>query len=248
MTRFIFENWKIIVEIAILWYIFYAILVFVQGSRIVQVVKGLLVLILLYLLAEVFGLATINWILSRLVTIWVIAFLIIFHPELRRGLARLGQFGVYMKEEKVVDELVKAAFSLSGKKQGALIAIEREIGLKPYLESGTPVDAKVTSDLLINIFTPLTPLHDGAVVIENDRIVAAGCLFPLTQETKLSKIFGTRHRAALGLTEETDAIVLIVSEETGSISVAVGGEITYDIPQESLKKTLLNFYKPKKKI
>lgn len=245
--QFLFNYWKTILEVLILWYIFYAVLVFIQGSRIVQVVRGLLILILLFLISEVLGLTAINWMLSRLVTIWVIAFLIIFHPELRRGLARLGQFGVYMKEEKVIDELVKASVSLSQKKFGALMAVEREIGLKAYTEIGIIIDGKVTSELLINIFTPLTPLHDGGVIIENDRIVAAGCLFPLSQDARISKSFGTRHRAAIGLSEETDAIVIAVSEETGAISIAAGGEFIPNIPKEDLQKTLLNFYKPKRK-
>lgn len=245
---YLINNWKIILEVAILWYIFYVIFVFIQGSRVVQVVKGLLVLILLFLVSEALGLTAINWILSRLVTIWVIAFLIIFHPELRRGLARLGQFGVYMKEEKVIDEIVKAAIDLSIKKFGALIAIEREIGLKPYAETGIAIDGKITNELLVNIFTPITPLHDGGVVVENDRIIAAACLFPLAQEAKISKTFGTRHRAAIGLSEDTDAVVVVVSEETGAISIAVGGELTHNIPKESLQKALLNFYKPKRKL
>ncbi len=245
---FIIKYWNIILEIIILWYIFYAVLVFIQGSRIIQVVKGLLLLILLFLLSEALDLGTIKWMLSKLVTIWVIAFLIIFHPELRRGLARLGQFGFYMQEEKVVDEIVKAAINLSMKKFGALIAVEREIGLKPYIESGIIIDGKVTNELLINIFTPLTPLHDGGVIIENDRIIAASCLYPLAQEAKISKSFGTRHRAAIGLSEETDAIVIVVSEETGAISIAAGGELSHNIAKEALQEEILKYYKPKKKI
>lgn len=239
-------NFKVIVEIIILWFVFYMIILFIKGTRTVQVLKGLFILFIIFLITQRLGLETINWILTKLIPISIIAFLIIFQPELRRGLARLGQFGIFPAKEHVIDEISKSAFALSKKKIGALIAIEREVGLRAYIESGVSMDGKVSSELISTIFMPNTPLHDGGIVIEEDRIVSAGCLFPLSQETHITKTLGTRHRAAIGLTEETDAIAVVVSEETGMISIAVGGKLTRNLDREELVKSLTNLYKPKK--
>jgi len=146
-----------------------------------------------------------------------------------------------------LDEIAKAAIMLSKKSVGALIAIEKEIGLKTYIESGVPVDSHVTSELINTIFMPNTPLHDGGVIIEEDRIVAAGCLFPLTQEAHITKTLGTRHRAAIGLSEETDAIVVVVPEETGTISIATGGRLNRNLEKDELIKSLNNLYRPRQK-
>ncbi|MFA6079158.1 MAG: diadenylate cyclase CdaA [Candidatus Omnitrophota bacterium] len=239
------QYWKIIVEIAFLWYFIYMALFFIQGTRTEQLLKGVVIVVIIFVLAQQLKLDTINWALTRLFPISVIALLIIFQPELRRGLARLGQFGVYKEDLEAIEEISKAVLELSRQKMGAIIAIEREVGLKAYIETGIAVDSKVTEELIYSIFIPRAPLHDGAVIIQRDRIIAAGCLLPLTQEAKgLTKTMGTRHRAAVGLTEETDAICVVVSEETGGISVAMSGKITSNLDKESLAVILKTaFYK-----
>ena len=238
--------WKIIPEIIILWFIYYMVLLFIRGSRTVQLLKGLIVIALLLVATQQLGLTTISWIITKIFPISILAFLIIFQPELRRGLARLGQFGALLKEEKIIDEIVKAVSILSKKKIGALVAIEREIGLRPYIESGVPLDSKVTSELINTIFMPNTPLHDGGIIIQGGVIIAAGCLFPLSQDPRLSKTMGTRHRAAIGLTEEADAVVVVVSEETGAISVSIAGKLTRDLDKETLSKILSNLFNSQK--
>ena len=241
---------KILVEIGVLWFAFYVILIFASGTRGVHVFKGLIFIALFFIITQKLGLDTINWIFTKLFAISVITFLIIFQPELRRGLASIGQHrwaGIFFKETDIVKEIVNASLSLSKKKIGVLIAIERESKLNQYVESGIDIDAKVSAELLMTIFMPNTPLHDGGVIISGDRISGAGCLFPLTQNSNISRTLGTRHRAGLGLNEETDAIVVIVSEETGSISVAAGGKLNQDLDKESLGKLLTNLFKPEKK-
>ncbi|OIO78683.1 MAG: TIGR00159 family protein [Candidatus Omnitrophica bacterium CG12_big_fil_rev_8_21_14_0_65_43_15] len=242
--------WKPFVEIFVLWFVYYTLLVFLKGTRAIQVLRGLVVLVFAFFLAQYFEFYTLNWILSRLLAISVIAFLILFQPELRRGFASLGQrhiFNILPTEEKVIEELSVAAVIMSRKKVGALIAIEREASLRSYVESGVALDSKVTSELLCTIFTPSTPLHDGGVVVHNDRISFAGCLFPLTENPRISKILGTRHRAAIGLTEETDAVVIVVSEETGGISIAIGGKLTRELDKDGLVRILKNLYNPGQK-
>ena len=237
---------KISIEIVILWYAIYMMLIFVKGTRTEQLLKGLVIIGAIFVIAQQLKLDAILWMMVRLFPLSVIALVIIFQPELRRGLARLGQFGMYQEEEGIIDEITRAASYLSGKSIGALIAIEREAGLKTYIESGVPIDGKVTKELIISIFSSKAPLHDGAVIIQHGRIVAAGCLLPLTQETNISKSLGTRHRAAIGLSEETDAVCVIVSEETGAISISTGGKLAYNLSEENLVKSLKGiFHKPR---
>jgi diadenylate cyclase len=239
------ELWRPLLEIAIIWFVFYWVLVSLRGTRAIQVLKGLVVLFIAFFIAQVFRLTSINWLLTKIFAISIIALLIIFQPELRRGLAHLGRnrfFAIFSRGEETVNEIVKACGYLSKRKIGALIAIERDIGLKVYIESGVAIDAKVSSELIQTIFMPHTPLHDGGVIVKEERIAAAGCLFPLTQSSSLSKTVGTRHRAALGLTEETDAACILISEETGAISVAIGGKLTRDLELQNLRKVLTNLY------
>ena len=231
---------KIALEIAILWWVIYGILLFIKGTRAAQLLKGLIIVSLLFFTAQHMGLSAVSWILSKILAISVIGFLVIFQPEIRRGLSRLGQFGIFTAKEQVVDEIAKAAVWLSSKKIGAIMAVEREVGLGAYIESGVHLDSKISSDLLTTIFAPNTPLHDGGVVIQLDRVVAAGCLFPLVEESHLTRQWGKRHMAAIGLTEETDAAVVVVSEETGEISIAAGGKLTGNLTEEQLKKILSN--------
>lgn len=241
---------KAFIEILVLWFVFYTLLVFLKGTRAIQVLRGLIILVLAFFLAQYFKFYTLDWILSRLLAISVIAFLILFQPELRRGLASLGRkriFNILPTEAKVIEELTEAALLMSKRKIGALIAIEREASLEHYLESGVAIDSRVSSELLCTIFTPNTPLHDGGVIIHQERIVVAGCLFPLTENPKINKLLGTRHRAAIGLTEETDAVVIVISEETGGISIAIGGKLTRQLDKDGLTRILRNLYNPRQR-
>lgn len=242
--------WKIILEVAILWYVIYMILLFIKGTRTEQLVKGLVIIGVIFLVTQQLGLDAINWALTRIFPISVIALLIIFQPELRRALAQLGQLGIHQEDVDVIDEVSRAAAGLAQKRFGALIAMERETGLKSYIETGTQIDGKASSHLIMSIFVPQSPLHDGALIIQNGRLVAAGCVLPLSQdEAKLGKSFGMRHRAAIGMSEETDAVCVVVSEEKGAISVASGGKLTYGLDEENLAKLLKGiFYNPTKKM
>lgn len=248
MAEYLYSFWKPFVEIIILWIVYYMLLAFLKGTRAIQVLRGLVVLIVAFFLAQRLGFYALDWILSRLLAISVVAFLILFQPELRRGLASIGEgrfFNILPGEAKVIDELTDAALTLSKRRIGALIAIEREAGLGPYFESGITLDSRISNELLCTIFMPSTPLHDGGVVIRGDRIAVAGCLFPLTENPKISKLLGTRHRAAIGLTEETDAVVIVVSEETGGTSIAIGGRLTRQLDKDGLTRILKNLYRPR---
>ena len=241
---------KVLVEIGILWVAFYFVLIFARGTRGVQVLKGIVLIVLFFIVTQKLGLDTISWIFTKLFAISVIAVLIIFQPELRRGLASIGQHrwsDIFLKESEIIKEVTEAVFSLSKRKIGALVAIEKESRLRHYVESGIDIDARVTTELLITIFMPNTPLHDGGVVISGDRVVGAGCLFPLTQNPRISRVLGTRHRAALGLSEETDAAVIVISEETGEMSIANNGKLTHDLDKDSLERVLNNLFRPEGK-
>ncbi len=241
--------WRPIFEIAVFWFAYYLLLVYIKDSGMAQAVKGLIVLALFFFISDTLHFDAIRWVLSNLFQISIIGFIIIFQPELRRGLTRIGQsplFKLFLKEEKLVDEIVNAVVSMSKNKIGALIAIEKEVSLKPYMESGIALDGVLTCELLITSFMPNTPFHDGGVIVQGGRVMAVGCLFPLSQSQKLSKMLGTRHRAGLGLSEETDALVIVVSEETGTISVMTQGKATRGIDEEGLKHQLLELYQPQK--
>jgi diadenylate cyclase len=242
--------WKPIIEIGIIWFVIYKLLAFIKGTRAVQVLRGILIIAVIFLLTQQMRFDVINWIFTKLFALSVIAFLIVFQPELRSGLARIGRekvFGNILTEERTIDEVAKSVSILARKKIGAIIAIEREVSLEPYTESGVPLDSNITSELLNTIFMPNTPLHDGGVVIHGDRIIAAGCLFPLSQSPDISKLLGTRHRSAIGLSEETDSVCVVVSEETGVICVANAGKLTRDLDRERLINHLRALlYRPKK--
>jgi diadenylate cyclase len=248
----ILPYWKIAFEIIILWYAFYMVLLFFKGTRSEQLLKGLVILGIIFLISQQLKLDVINWVLTQLFPISIIALVIIFQPELRRGLAQLGQFGLRQESSEVIEEVSNASASLASRKIGALIVIEREMGLKSYIESGTAVDARVTSYLITSIFLPQSPLHDGAVIIQNGRLVAAGCVLPLPQEeggmAVVPRSLGMRHRAAVGISEETDAVCVVVSEETGALSVASGGKLIHSLDHDTLVRMLKEmFYKPQKK-
>jgi diadenylate cyclase len=232
--------WKPLLEIIILWTVIYHIMLFFEGTRAIQVLRGLVILTIAFLLFQKFNFQILDWLMTKLFGISVIAVLIIFHPEIRQGLARIGQrhlFAASLREEeleKILQDIAEAAENLAKEAKGALIVIEKNDPLASYVESGVTIDAKVSADLIQAIFTPNNPLHDGGLVIQHGRITAAGCLFPLTQNTELSRIYGTRHRAALGLSEETDAIIIVVSEERHDISVAYNGRLYKNLIRHEL--------------
>lgn len=236
---------KILIEILMLWYVIYMILYFIKGTRTEQLLKGLIILVVIFIVTQQLDLEVINWVLASLFPISVVALLIIFQPELRQGLSRLGQFGRYQTGAEMIGEISDAAVALSSKRSGAIIVIEREVGLKDYAASGVVIDAKVSKELLFSIFIPRGPLHDGAIIIQRGRLAAAGCLLPLNQDADISKELGTRHRAAIGISEDTDAICVVVSEETGAISISIGGKLTRNLTEENLSKVLKGMlYKP----
>lgn len=251
----VWNSIKPFLEIFILWIVFYRILVFFQGTRAFHVLKGIGYFILVFLAAQFLKLEILNWLLERFFGISILALLIIFQQELRQGLARLGQqnlFAMGLAEAEaiaVIEEMVSSVYRLSSQRIGCLMAMERDIKLKTYIESGILMDAKLSSELIQSIFNPQSPLHDGGVILRYDRIVAAACLFPLSENPNLNKIIGTRHRAALGITEQTDSIVVMVSEETGEISVASDGKFIPITNRERLVNILkdLLIVKDKKK-
>ncbi|MDD3374936.1 MAG: diadenylate cyclase CdaA [Candidatus Omnitrophica bacterium] len=237
---------KPIVEIFVLWVVFYQILVFFEGTRAFQVLKGLIYLLIAFLISQLLGLTTLNWLLKNFFAISILAVLIIFQQELRQGLARLGQqhlFNISLEESEVIaliEKITTAVYKLAQRKIGCIIAIEKETKLKTFIDSGVSIDGKVSSELLQSIFVPTSPLHDGGVIIRNERILAAACLFPLSENSNLSKIIGTRHRAALGVTEQTDAIGVIASEETGDISIVADGRFIPVVNKERFASILKN--------
>lgn len=244
--------WKQAVEILILWFVIYHIMLFFEGTRAIQVLRGIIILLVAFFAFQKLGLGVLDWLLTKLFAISVIAILIIFHPEIRQGLARLGQrnlFGTALREEEldyILNQVVKAAENLCKEKIGALIAIEKNDSLGAYIGSGVLIDARVSFDLIQNIFTPNSLLHDGGLIIQHGRIIAAGCLFPLTQNQELSRVFGMRHRAALGLSEETDAIIIIVSEERHDMSLTNRGRLYKDLSREDMLSKIKEIIKLKK--
>jgi diadenylate cyclase len=236
-------GWGDLVEILIVAALLYRLLLLIQRTRAMQILLGLFLLAFAYVAASFMNFVLIRYLLETFFQYGVIAALVVFQPELRSALARLGQsrmlrvFG-RMEESQVVEELVEAVAQLARTKVGAIIAIEQEVGLDEYAQTGSPVDARVSAEMLATIFTPYSPLHDGAVIVAGDVIHTAGAILPLTQYPVSDKTLGTRHRAALGLSEETDAIVVVVSEETARVSVARGGRLERDVQPERLREIL----------
>lgn len=235
------ESIKDIIDILIVSYIIYKVLNMVRGTRAVQLLKGILVLVVIWALSTLLDLYTLKWLMNQMFTFGVLAVFIIFQPELRRGLEQLGRgkfFGRAVENDeeigKLIGEVIKAVNYLAQRKIGALIVFERATGLNEYTESGIPMRSLVSSELLINIFIPNTPLHDGALIMQGNQIAAAACYLPLSENPFISKELGTRHRAAIGISEVADSVSVIVSEETGQISLAINGQIVRDIKEESL--------------
>ncbi|PID60054.1 TIGR00159 family protein [candidate division KSB3 bacterium] len=242
-------RWQDIVDILIVSYLFYRILLMARGTRAAQMMIGLFVIAVGYYIAQRFELYVLSWGMRNLLGYLFLTILVLFQPELRRILAQVGQNTYFrhfysIEKSQVIDEVVRSAEWLSSRRIGALLVIERTVGLKSFINSGVTLDAEVSKELLSSIFISRAPLHDGAVIIKDHRVVAAACFLPLTLSSDISKELGTRHRAAIGITEETDAVVVIVSEETGSVSITVEGEITRHLSSSELKRALNNLLGP----
>ena len=243
------ENpWLIVIhalDIGIVTYLIYRLIKARAGTKIMSLIQGVILFVLLRLVAEWIGLTTITYLMNQVITYGVIAAVVIFAPEIRTGLEKFGrttqvfrQRPQQSKDEKLVDALLKAVAYMSPRKIGALISIEQTQTLQEYIATGIPLDADISSELLINIFIPNTPLHDGAIIIRDDKIATACSYLPLTESMGISKEFGTRHRAAIGLSENSDALTVVVSEETGGISIAVRGEFMHDLTKENFESVL----------
>ena len=239
-----------IIEILIISVLFYQVLIWIKSTRAWNLFKGILTILLFVLLAAIFRMTTILWLAEKTVNVGLIALVVIFQPELRNALSNLGGKNILGKffsigkndeakfSDKTIDELIKACVSMGKVKTGALIVIEDEIKLHEYIKTGIDVDGIITSQLLINIFEKNTPLHDGAVITRGDRVVSATCYLPLSDSLTLSKDLGTRHRAAVGISEVSDSVTIVVSEETGKISMAMKGQIYHDVDVEFMRKQL----------
>jgi diadenylate cyclase len=235
-----------IVDVLLVWFVFYKLITIIKGTKAVQLLKGIFVLIIARILTEFFGLNTLLWMMDQVLMFGFLAIIIIFQPELRRALEQVGRGRLFartmMQEEeerdRLIEAFVKSVSYMAKRRIGALISIEKETGLSEYIETGTGMDSMITSELLINIFIPNTPLHDGAVIVQRNRIAAAGCYLPLSESPFISKELGTRHRAALGISEVTDAVTIIVSEETGAVSLTADGDIDRNLDMEEFEARL----------
>ncbi len=234
-------RWQDFFDILIVWFIIYRVLLIVRGTRAAQMLAGIAIIIFAYFGAKQLGLITLYWILNTFLSSIFLIIIIIFQRDIRRALTQVGQTTFAKSFENTahsMEEVVKAARYMAQKRTGALIVLARETGLKDYIEAGQRVDAELSKELLISIFQTTSPLHDGGVIIRLGRILTAGCVLPLTKNPYISKRLGTRHRAAIGLSEESDAVIVVVSEETGRISLIQHGAITSDLDANSLKKRL----------
>ena len=241
--RFLRFGWRDAIEVALVAFVFYRLLLLLHGTRAVQMLLGIFVLIVVYAAAWLTKLTMITYLLELVFKYGAVAALVVFQPELRAALAHLGQSPVTrvfrrLELGEVAEEVVDAVERLSRSSTGAIIAVERDVALADYIESGSEMEAKVSGDLLATIFTPYSPLHDGAVIIRGDTIIGAGAILPLTQAPVEDRSLGTRHRAALGLTEETDAFVIVVSEETGTVSLAHLGRLMRGLTPSQLRDVL----------
>lgn len=240
-------DWRSIVDIVVVAVVLYQLIMLIKGTRAVQLLKGLAVLLIISNFAKFFHLSTISWLLEQLWTMLFVALPVVFQPELRRALEQIGRGHFFVSHplsigsealELMIEELVRCSQVLSKNRIGALMAIERETGVQEFIETGIKIDGVVSSEFLVNVFIPNTPLHDGAVIIRGDRVAAAGCFLPLSENSNIQKELGTRHRAAIGLSEVSDTIIIIVSEETGAVSVALDGVITRFLDEKMLRDLL----------
>lgn len=237
-------GWWDLLDIAIVSFLIYEFLKLIRGTRAVQMAVGSLFIVALFYVSRLAPLQTVNWMIRNMLVYLAFAAIVIFQSDIRRALAHFGQapFFRYLNRQEAADEtieeIVVAATMLAAQRIGAIVAIEREIGMRNYIESGIPLDATLTYDLLMTIFHPGSPLHDGAAILQENRIAAAACFLPLTVNPRISRQLGTRHRAAIGLTEENDAVAVVVSEETGQISLALDGRIERNLTPDALRQRM----------
>jgi diadenylate cyclase len=244
-------GWRDLLDIALVSLILYRVLLLVRGTKAAKMLVGLILLLIASVISRLLPLYTVDWLLQSFWAYIVIAVIVIFQPEIRRALAKMGEASFFpaftsAEELKSLEEIVRASIALANRKIGALIVIQRDTKLRDFVELGTPLDARVSKELLMSVFHPSSPIHDGAVVIKGNRVIAAGCFLPIAPTTRISKALGTRHRAALGLTEETDAVVIIVSEETGQISLSINGRIETHLDMGTLRDMLTDLFTEKK--
>ena len=241
---------QVIIDILLVSIVFYYIFLLLKGSRAIHILIGLSILAFVFLLSKALQLFATGWLLDRFLTLILVAIPVIFQPELRRGLEKLGQTRIFSSHEVkqadiLIGNLVEASVTMSQRKIGALIVLKREVSLNEYAETGVPINGKVSKELVLNIFFPKSPMHDGAVIIDGDRLVAAACVLPHSYK-QTDRTLGTRHKAAAGLAENTDAHVIVLSEEHGTISYAYNGKLERNITPERLQQLLEGFYEPKK--
>ncbi len=242
-------NWKALVEIIILWFIIYRVMLFSEGTRALQVLRGMIILLFAFFIFEKLNFTVLDWLFRQLFAISIIAILVIFQPEIRSALAQLGKRKLFKHNLKdaeldlLAKQIRQAGESLAKIKLGGLIAIEKNDSLTGYVVSGEIVDARISADLIQAIFTPNNPLHDGAIIIQQDRIAACGCILPLTANQELNRVFGTRHRAALGLSEETDALLIVISEERQDISIIYRNKFYKDLGGVELETKIVELFK-----
>ena len=237
-----------VLDILLVAVLFYRLLILVKGTRSAQMYVGLLVIVLIGILAREFDLIAVKWIVSSLKTVWLIAFVILFQPELRHALALFGRtryFRSFLRSDHYgfLGEVVRAVETLARRRHGALIALERNTGLRNFVDTGTRIDAKVTAELIVTLFSPGSPLHDGAVIIREDSVIAASCILPLSSNARTPEALGTRHRAGLGLSEESDAAIIVVSEQTGKISIAWRGHMHQALDEGELRSELSRIFR-----
>lgn len=237
-----------VLDIVVVTYVIYKLMMIVRGTKAVQLIKGISIILVSWFLSGFFGLKTLQFLLNQVITYGLLGIIIIFQPELRRGLEHLGRtsnlFGRTStsdedKQRQMIEAIVSSAQYMSKRRIGALIAIERDTGLNEYVETGIRMDAHITSQLIINLFIPNTPLHDGAMIIQDGKIAAAACYLPLSESPHIDKALGTRHRAAIGVSEVTDSVTLTVSEETGAVSLAIAGRLYRELDEEALRNKLI---------
>lgn len=245
---FSWQNLVSLLDVLVVWYVIYMLMMLLRGTKAVQLFRGIVVIIFIKLASWYIGLETVSWIMDQVINWGIIAIIVIFQPEIRRGLEHLGRgslFANYNRKEneaeiKLVDVLDQAIQYMSKRRIGALITVQMNTGLDDYIETGIPLDADVSGALLINIFIPNTPLHDGAVIIKDNRIAVAAAYLPLSESNLIPKELGTRHRAAVGISEVTDALTIVVSEETGGVTITKNNELIRDLTQQDYRKLLYN--------
>jgi diadenylate cyclase len=243
-------RWQDLLDIGIIAFLVYRALHIVRGSRAMQMIIGLAVILVAYVSSRALGLFTLNWILDNFLASIILVIIVIFQSDIRRALTQVGTAPLFtaaermvQRREDIIDEAVQGALALAAKHVGGLIVFEREVGLNEYVEIGTRLDARVSHELLESVFMPHSPIHDGALVIQNRRVTAVRCLLPLSTNPNLKKTWGTRHRAALGVTEETDAVAVVISEQEGTVTLVVGGNVTENVDGARLRSALQNLVK-----